>query len=142
MDKFILLFGFDDVKGQEQASALASKAKILDIGIKTVGPDQYDAPLFSLADEVPDAAFSSRREDVHGAGSRRRGRAGALPCRMLVLSGIEDADLDFLLPMIGSCGITRNDLKAMLTPTNAIWTPRRLCTELAGEHAAMRKDRQ
>ena len=60
MDKFILLFGFDDVKGQEQASALASKAKILDIGVRTVGPDQYDAPLFSLADEVPDAAFSYR----------------------------------------------------------------------------------
>ena len=147
MDKFILLFGFDDEKGREQASALASKAKILDIGIRAVGPDRYDAPLFSLTDETPDnQASSNHAESMHGAGGRRKGRGtpvrGSLPCRMLVLGGIEDADLDFLLPRIGSCGITQNDLKAMLTPTNAVWTPRRLCTELAGEHAAMWKDRR
>ncbi|MGN0254999.1 MAG: DUF3783 domain-containing protein [Chordicoccus sp.] len=143
MDKFILLFGFDDEKGREQAAALASKTKILDIGIRVIGPDRYDSPLFSLTDETPDDLSSpGQEENKHIAGSRRNKRRGSLPCRMLILSGIEDADLDFLLPMIGSCGITQDDLKAMLTPTNAVWTPRRLCTELAGEHAAMWKNKR
>ena len=72
------------------------------------------------------------------AGSGGARGAKPLPEEMLVMAGFPDAMIDALLDGWRKAGLAPVRLKAVLTPTNAAWTPARLQAELLREDRMMR----
>ena len=140
----ILLFGFSDVAGMAQGKALQTRLEDYRIQVCIVEKAFWPLPLgmvmLSAGDEIP--LETRERMEQLAASSGNEKSAGRpvtveMASRMLVFGGITAEELEVLLPVCRECGITRNDLKAMLTPHNASWTALRLNQELMEEHARM-----
>ena len=58
---------------------------------------------------------------------------------LAILCGFDNKALDGFLAAWKKTGLEPIRLKAMLTPTNALWTAERLYQEIAAEDAAMRR---
>ena len=123
--KKVLLFGFQDFVGITQAASLAEKLGEIGAEVRTVGPEEYK-------ESIGELCFGGKRvAKVPGK------QAAVLPARMLVFCGLTSEELERALPLCRACGITRDDLKAVLTPDNAGWSGERLIKELLEEHEAM-----
>ena len=124
--KKVLLFGFQDFVGIMQAASLAEKFREIGAEVRTVGSEEYN-------ERIGELCFGERK-----TGKDLRGKAeDLLPARMLVFCGLTSEELEKALALCRACGITRDDLKAVLTPDNAMWTGKQLLKELMAEHAAM-----
>ena len=64
-----------------------------------------------------------------------------LDAPMMIFVGISDGKLDSILQSLRSRKV-RLPYKAVLTPTNALWTPLKCFEELRREHEAMSANRQ
>ena len=125
--KKVLLYGFQDFKGIMQAASLAEKLREIGAGVRTVGPEEYK-------DKIGELCFGERKADKSLCGRE----AASLPARMLVFCRVTGSEeLETALALCRECGITRDDLKAVLTPDNIGWTGEQLIKELMEEHAAM-----
>ena len=115
MDAMVLAFGFDaaELKGLKAACARKS------VRLRRVLPEEYGQSIGALC----------------GAGRRREDAAsgGALPGPMLVFAHFRDRQLDMFLSELQTARLGRSALKAMLTPTNAQWSPAALYAELSRE---------
>ena len=58
---------------------------------------------------------------------------------ILLFSGFDSEELEETLVVCRSCGIARDDLKAVLTPHNALWNVLMLSQELMKEHEQMKR---
>lgn len=125
--KKVLLFGFQDFVGITQAASLAEKLGEIGAEVRTVGPEEYK-------ERIGELCYGEKR-----AVKVSESQAAALPARMLVFCGLTSEELEKALPLCRACGITRDDLKAVLTPDNVMWTGEQLMKELMEEHAAMKK---
>ena len=126
--KKVLLFGFQDFVGITQAASLAEKLGEIGAEVRTVGPEEYN-------ERIGELCYGERR-----AAKVSGNHAASLPARMLVFCGVTSSEeLEKALAICRACGITRDDLKAVLTPDNAMWTGEQLMKELMEEHAAMKK---
>lgn len=98
----------------------------MNVHIKNIHPDQYHIPLGVLSGAVksPETPFPPCTEE-------------GFPEEMLVMKGFSSAMLDEFLSRMRKAGISRIDLKAVLTPANLNWDSLTLYEELKKEHAAM-----
>ena len=65
--------------------------------------------------------------------------AEAFPEEMLIFCHMDNAQVNRFLQTARQMRFAPVDLKAVLTPTNAEWTPVQLCAELKDERAAVMK---
>lgn len=100
----------------------------LGIRVRPVLPVEYGLPLAVLAGKEKAAAAP-----YNGAG---------FPDEMLVFVGFSSELLDAFLQGFREDKIPPIRLKAVLTPTNALWNSTMLMEELQQEHAAMEKARK
>ena len=123
MKKTVLLYGFQDFKGTMQANALNLFLKPLGAEAAVVAIEDYGRPLQSLLED--------NKPEGHKESSLRE---EALPVRMLVFCNFPEEELDQVLQVCPGCGITRDDLKAVLTETNRAFPGTVLCRMLMEEH--------
>lgn len=135
MEKIILLFGFDDLQGAGQAFALQTLTKAMDVTVRCVDRSSLHRTMLSLVQEA------AGEKDAAGPGTARQTASGggqasheALPARMLLFAAFSDQELYRVLDLCPACGITRDDLKASLTPANSRWDAYRLCANIQEEH--------
>ena len=125
--KKLLLFGFRGFAGQAEARKLRTEMAKRNVTVYAVEQKHYLAPLaFLLASGAPEAP-GVREYDGEG-----------LPVRMLVFAGLDSGELDEALAVCRENGIGREDLKAVLTPHNAMWNAVMLAKELQEEHFHLR----
>lgn len=99
------------------------------ITLLTVSEEEYDIPLGFLAYGSPDQKKDFLRSE-DAAGSQ-------IEEPMLIFAGFMQSDLMHFLAQMKSAGISRIDLKAMLTEHNAVWNSPMLYDEIKKEHEYM-----
>lgn len=135
MNRKILLFGFSGEEGLRSASSLRRKVRPMNIRVERIEPGDYLKPIGELAGVGMPGIPALR----HFPGMPEGEYHGSeLPVRVVVMSGLTDEQLDLLLKIYPECGITKEDLKAVLTPSNASWSAVGLCGELQKEHLKIR----
>lgn len=93
--------------------------------VKVVPPEDYSQPLSALC------GLSERSGDAPAE--------AAFPEEMIVFCHMDNALVNRFIQTARQQRVPPFPLKAMLTPTNAAWTPVQLCAELKEEHAAMQR---
>lgn len=91
--------------------------------VQVVPPEDFTQPLSALAgltERIPEPE-----------------KADAFPEEMLVFCHMTNAQLNRFLQTLKQQRVPAFPLKAILTPTNADWTPIALCAELKEERAAV-----
>ena len=140
MEKKILLFGFDDFAGRALASILNTQLREKGITICPIEKKRYTVPLGFLASQAGgEKTAENFFTEIPGMLPAAPYNGSALPVRILLFSGFTSEELDRALAMCRSCGIGRDDLKAVLTPHNALWNVISLSQELIIEHEQMKR---
>ena len=172
MKKIILLFGFDDMQGAQQAFALQELTRKRDVIVRTVRKEDYHRTILSLVQDAaaadgqntgmsPASGLSKATPPAGGQGKATptasgqgkatptasgQGKAAStadqgrkLPARMLLFAAFTDQELYSVLDLCPACGITRDDLKAAMTPANSRWDAFRLCENIQEEHRRLRQ---
>ena len=91
---------------------------------RSVAPGEYGLPIGALAG-LPAAKAPSA--------------AGRFDDAMLVMCGLLGPQFDAFLQALREPGMPRVPLKAVLTPTNVVWSSAQLRDELVREHEAVRR---
>lgn len=120
MKETILLFHLEDSKAR---LALETALFPFRVRIKTIKPEQYCQTLGALA------GIETELEDAQYNGSE-------LDAPMLIFAGIPDNKLNQMLQSLRKKGV-QLPYKAILTPTNASWTPTACFEEIKKEHEIM-----
>ena len=118
MKPTILTFNLSDAR----LSKLRFLCMKLGLGVKPVPAEDFSQPIGALcgvADRI-DAA-----------------PAEAFPEEMLIFCHMDNAAVNRFLQTAKQMRYAPVALKAILTPTNAAWTPAQLCAELKDERAAV-----
>ena len=121
MKKTVLLYNFDP---DEQAAAKRALLP-LHFAVRVISEDEMPMSVGYLAGLTED----SGKREYEG------GRFGML----VVMGGFLGSDVDKLLSAMRKAGFGRNVLKAVITPTNAVWCGGELYAEILREHEQMRK---
>ena len=136
--KKVLLFGFGKFADGVVAAGLQRRMEEMGISVARINKNDYKVPLgilVSLAGTgLPVRETAARIPDILEV---REYEDEELPVRILLFAGFNSEDLDEVLVVCRECGIGRNDLKAVLTPDNALWDVPTLCRELTEEHRMM-----
>lgn len=120
----VLIFNLNG-SGFEEIQRLSEK---LGIRVRKVLPEEYGAPLALLA-------------GLQNA-SEAAAKVAGFQDEMLVFVGFKPEQLDEYLQSFRSGKIPPVALKAVLTPTNALWNSLQLRDELCRENQEMMKNRQ
>ena len=117
----ILIFNLSD----EKKAALQVIGRDMKIQLLEVRPVDYEQQLGYLAGVT---------------GFQKNGRSvmtSAFPLEMLVFSGFSSDRMDQFLDKYKQTGLPAIRLKAMITPSNIFWTPKKLFGEILQEHMQM-----
>ncbi len=140
MEKKVLLFGFNDFAGRALASNLKSQLRDKAITVCSIEKKHYMVPLGFLASQAGgEKAAESSVTEIPGMPPVTPYDGSELPVRILLFCGVISEELDQALAVCRSCGIGRDDLKAILTPHNALWNALLLSQELMSEHEQMKR---
>ena len=135
--KYILLYKFDDFAGQMSGQALKNAVSGMNTGIFYIGKESYQKTLLEILSGIQEkpsvGGNADNKQDVSGEGLTDE----ELPVRMLVFVGFPQDELEETLEAAKRCGITRDDLKAVLTPYNINYSGYSLCRMLVEEHEQM-----
>ncbi len=131
--KRILLYGFHKGLSVMQGQQLANRAAGMQIEVINVALSDYGKTIGEMAGLFPAAV----KEDTENR--NRRKPEEEISVRMLVMCGIAQPEMEGLLQLFRECGMTGDDLKAVLTPSNAFWNGVTLAEELKEEHRRMMK---
>ena len=138
MKKIIVLFGCDDLQGLNQAYALQDRTKAMDVTVCRVRPEDCRRTMLSLVQDAAAKSGSPETKAPLQAGRQSKGlpssSSGVRPARMLLFAAFSDRELYSVLDLCPACGITRDDLKAAMTPANSRWDAFRLCENILEEH--------
>ncbi len=104
----------------ERAARVRTLCAVRKLGFRLVAPEAYGKSVGTLAGVLPEEDEPAQPFDEE----------------MLVLCSLSEAQLDQFLRGLRASGMPPVALKAVLTPSNARWTPARLCAELKREHEA------
>ena len=123
MSKTILACGFEDSRLM-QLRRLCMMQRVF---LRRVLPEEMTAPLGTLAGGVSVPASEEK------GGEAEQAPVG----EMMVLCGFSPRERDLLLASLRRSPLKSVALKAVLTPTNALWSAGRLMRELKSEHEAL-----
>lgn len=90
-----------------------------------------------LVKDIPAADFGQPIGALCGLADRTEAEAGAFPEEMLVFCHMDNTAVNRFLQTAKQMRYAPVALKAILTPTNAEWTPVQLCDELKRERQAV-----
>ncbi|GEM_PF-91661 len=122
-DELVLLYQLDTTS--EKGLKIREILSRLNIRAKTISHAMLSQTIGHLAD-LP--GHAPRSADYDGE---------PIPDEVLLMKDLSDARIDRLLKDFRENGISRIDLKAVVTPHNQKWTLLDLITELRQEHAVM-----
>lgn len=117
----ILAFNLPDAR----LSKLRFLCMKLGTRVAVVPPEDFSQPLSALC------GLSARTEAPPAE--------AAFPEEMIVFCFMDNALVNRFIQTARQQRVPPFPLKAMLTPTNASWSPVQLCAELKEEHAAMQR---
>ena len=120
-NKILLLYNF----GSERAALVKNAVAPLGCTVRTVSKKEYALPVGALA-------------GVPGIPHLKQPDGGDFGCEMLVINGFSGEGIDILIGALYRGGVGRIPYKAVVTETNACWTPARLFGEIKAEHEAMK----
>jgi len=123
MKKTVLLYNFD----KEERSRARTALLPLHFTLKAVEGDEMLIPVGCLAGLAEDGEKRPCAEKPFG--------------RLLVMGGFDGNDIDRLLGAMKKAGFGRDVIKAVITPTNAIWCGQELYDEVYREHMQLRGKR-
>ena len=133
--KKILLFGFGGFAGSQTAESLRKRMEEMNIVSRMIAKKDYLVPLGILASLTGTGrTVRGAKDQIPDQGLPREYTGEEFPVRILLFVGFGSEELDAALAACRECGIGRNDLKAVLTPDNALWNAVTLCRELTEEH--------
>lgn len=112
--------------GHPGEKAVRTAAQMKNIAIKDVPPSSFASPLSLLT--APSCSLG------YGGLSKPSSESGSFTDTMLVFAGMDKNQISQFVDLVNASGAPRIALKAMLTPTNAAWTPQQLRDELEKEH--------
>lgn len=140
MKKLILMIGFSDERGRAQRRELKRELtdRQLKIAVKPVPEADYDRTLGDLAGLEPDPSQAEVSLRLPESATVRSAGTDSFP-RLLIMCGLDEQERELTLSLFSGIGISREDLKAILTPVNSAWTVYHLAAELRKEHAAMKR---
>ena len=127
LEKKILSYNLPP-ESKQQLEALCLQEQIT---LQIVSEKEYDIPLGFLAYGSPDQKKEFLRSG-NAAGSQ-------VEEPMLVFAGFMQQDLMHFLQQMKLAGISRINLKAMLTEFNAVWNSSMLYGEIKKEHEEIQK---
>ena len=137
-EKKILLLGFGGFAGSALAANLQRRMGEIGVLASMIDKRDYKVPLGIATSLVGTGRpIYETAAQIPGLEKLRRYEGEELPCRVLLFVGFDSGELDEALAVCRECGIGRDDLKAVLTPDNALWDAEALCKELAEEHRRM-----
>ena len=140
MEKKVLLFGFQDFTGRALAFNLKTQLLEKSVKVSSIEKKQYMVPLGFLASQAGgDQTAKGSFAGIPGMPPVMPYEGNELPVRILLFSGFDSEELEETLAVCRSCGIARDDLKAVLTPHNALWNVLMLSQELMKEHEQMKR---
>ena len=121
MKKTVLLYNFD---AAEQAAAKRALLP-LHFSVRVISGEEMLLPVGYLASLTDDDTKRDYSTDTFGM--------------LVVMGGFLGSDVDKLLSAMRKAGFGRDVLKAVITPTNAVWCGGELYAEILREHEQMRK---
>ena len=121
MKKTVLLYNFDEEELPKVKRALLP----LKFFIRTVKEEEYDLSVGFLAGLSDDGTSKKKAESDFG--------------KLVVMGGFLNSDLDKLLAAMRKAGFSRDVLKAVITPTNDVWSGPQLYAEICKAHKLMNK---
>ncbi len=107
----------------ERAARVRTFCAVRRLGFRLVAPEAHGRSVGALAGILPEPDGTD-------------GPVQPFDEEMLVLCSLSEAQLDQFLRGLRASGMPPVALKAVLTPSNARWTPARLCAELKREREA------
>ena len=116
MKKTVLLYNFDTEQQRRAKAALLP----LHCAVKAVGEEEMLLPVGYLAGLTDNG--------------EKRQCEGEFTGRLLVMGGFDSSDINRLLAAMKKAGFGRDIIKAVITPTNAVWCGTELYAEVYREH--------
>ena len=134
--KEVLLFAFNDFAGSGIARNIEQKLYPSGIKVKSIEPKDYSKPLGTLI--TKESAIDSPFGKTYVPGAFFADYTGPeLSSRLITMSSLSRNEIDLVVAVCSECGLTRKDLKAVLTPVNAHWNAVSLERELIKEFRTM-----
>ncbi len=121
MKRVVLLYNFDKTRLQLVRKSLAP----LGCTVKTVAKRDYGQPV----------GFLAGAEGV--SPNKTKNASEGFSEEMMVIYGFGSEMIDVLIAALKSGGVGKIDLKAVVTPTNAVWDSVKLYGEIKADHEAM-----
>ena len=126
--KKLLLYGVNGLRDFKLIAAMQSVGSAKGFSVVTVPQEQYALPLEAVLDGGADR--DADKTDVP---------AGVIGSRMLVFADFDRAELFEAIEAIRPYGLTEEDIKVSVTPTNRKWSGERLYREVRKEHDFFRR---
>lgn len=120
---------------ETSARVMKLKSVLVRMGvrIRNVTPEQVLEKVGALA------GISGYERGEQNAAELQEGALPVIPEEMLVMHGFTSRRIDELLLGLRKAGVSKVDLKAIVTPSNAEWTFYHLYEEIREEHERMKQ---
>lgn len=133
MKEMVLLYNIDE----EKAKKIKRVLLLLGIRAKKVTADLYEEKLGVLAGMMTKEEAQNIKPSIEPEKVDVSEETLPFTDEMLVMCGFSNARVDSFLMEMRKKKIERIDLKAVLTPYNALWNSYEIHRELEKEHKAM-----
>ena len=141
--KELLLVGFNTFEGGAKAANISENIKHLDVRVKIIKACDYNMPVGAMLDNdafLNEHFLSNRIYSLKNDAKKTGPYNGPDPeNKYIIICNIPRNELDNVLNILSESGITKNELKAVLTPVNACFSFLQLADELSKEHKALNR---
>ncbi len=140
--KELLLIGFDDFAGNATAINIANNTKALNVNVKIIPKYEYNKPVGSFLDdrEFPAGHFLIDKIKLLTEEAQKKGpyTGPGLDDKYIIICNFDRNELDSIIKTLSESGVTKDHIKAVLTPVNSCFSVSELAAELSKEHKATR----
>ena len=139
--KELLLAGFNDFAGAGIAANISNSMQAHGIIVKNIDKQSYNMPVGSfLSDDafITKNGIAGKISELTETAKKSGPYTGPeISRKIIIMCDIDRNSIDELLHTLTSCGVTKDDLKAVLTPINSCFTILHIADELLREHEAL-----
>lgn len=139
--KELLLAGFNTFSGSAATSVISANVKPYNINVKTIPVSDYNMPVGALLSDPTFLSdnFLTGRVDKLAEEAKKAGSftGPEFENRFIIMCNIERKEIDKVLDILSESGVTKDDIKAVLTPVNSCFSVLQLANELIKEHTKL-----